>query len=43
MKNVYQSTHIATSPKTKQQLRKFKEECIMEKNGVLTENNIMIV
>jgi hypothetical protein len=26
MKNVYQSTHIATSPKTKQQLRKFKEE-----------------
>jgi hypothetical protein len=26
MKNSYQSTHIATSPTTKQQLRKFKEE-----------------
>jgi len=26
MRNVYQSTHIATSPETKQQLRKFKKE-----------------
>ncbi len=31
MKNVYQSTHIATSPKTKQQLRKFKEELSWDK------------
>ncbi|MDU4891111.1 MAG: hypothetical protein E6344_17580 [Clostridium sp.] len=26
MKDVYQATHVATSPRTKQQLRKFKEE-----------------
>lgn len=26
MKDVYKATHVATNPRTKQQLRKFKEE-----------------
>lgn len=26
MKDVYKATHVATSPRTKQQLRKFKEK-----------------
>ena len=26
MKDVYKATHVATSPKAKQELRKFKEE-----------------
>lgn len=26
MKDVYKATHVATSPRTKQSIRKFKEE-----------------